>query len=63
MENIKSTYMPVGQVVRTNYKSIKAWRFIKNNKIKLAISVVAISLLVYYVFLITSFINLIKILN
>ena len=63
MENIKSTYMPVGQVVRTNYKSIKEWRFIKNNKIKLAISVVAISLLVYYVFLITSFINLIKILN
>ena len=63
MENIKTTYMPVGQAVRTNYKSIKAWSFIKNNKIKLAISVVAITLLASYAFLITSFINLIKIIN
>ena len=63
MENIKSMYMPVGQAVRTNYKSMKVWKFIKNNRIKLAIGAVAIALLASYAFLITSFINLIKILN
>ena len=63
MENIKTTYMPVGQAVRTNYKSMKMWEFIKKNKIKLGISAVAIALLASYAFLITSFINLIKILN
>lgn len=63
MENIKTTYVPVGQVARTNYKSMKVWKFIKNNKIKLAIGAVAFTLLASYAFLITSFINLIKILN
>lgn len=63
MENIKSMYMPVGQAVRTNYKSMEVWKFIKNNKIKLVIGAVAITLLASYAFLITSFINLIKILN
>ena len=63
MENIKSMYMPVGQAVRTNYKSMKVWEFIKNNKIKLVIGAVAITLLASYAFLIKSFINLIKILN
>ena len=63
MENIKSVYIPVGQAVRTNYKSMKVWKFIKNNKIKLAIGAIAITLLTSYIFLITSFINLIKILN
>lgn len=63
MENIKSMYMPVGQAVRANYKSMKVWKFIKDNKIKLSIGAVSITLLAAYAFLITSFINLIKILN
>ena len=63
MENIKSMYIPVGQAVRTNYKSMKVWKFIKNNKITLSICAVAIALLISYAFLIISFINLIKILN
>lgn len=63
MGNIKSMYMPVGQAVRRNYKSMKVWKFIKNNKIKLSIGAVVMALLTSYAFLITSFINLIKILN
>ena len=63
MENIKSMYMPVEQAVRANYKSMKVWKFIKDNKIKLSIGAVSITLLAAYDFLITSFINLIKILN
>ena len=31
MENVKTTYMPVGQAVRTNYKSMKVEKFLRNN--------------------------------
>lgn len=63
MENIKTTYMPVGQAVRTNYKSMKARKFLKDNKLTLIIGGIAIALISSYAFLIINFINLIKIIN
>ena len=61
MENIKTTYMPIGQAVRTNYKSAKIKNFIKRNRISLIIISVSISLLLIYSVLLINFINLIKI--
>ena len=63
MEDIKTTYIPVGQAVRTNYKTEKIGRIIKQYKIQLIIGTTSIVLLTSYVYLITSFINLIRILN
>lgn len=61
MENIRTTYMPIGQAVRTNYKSTKIKKFIKRNRISLIIVSVSISLLLIYSVLLINFINLVKI--
>lgn len=63
MENVKTTYMPVGQAVRTNYKSMKVEKFLRNNKLTLIIGGIAIVLLSSYAVLIINFINLIKIIK
>ena len=63
MENVKTTYMPVGQAVRTNYKSMKVEKFLRNNKLTLIIGGIVIALLSSYAVLIINFINLIKIIK
>ena len=63
MENVKTTYMPVGQAVRTNYKSMKVEKFLRNNKLTLIIGGIVIALLSSYALLIINFINLIKIIK
>lgn len=63
MENAKTTYMPVGQAVRTNYKSMKVEKILRNNKLTLIIGGIVIALLSSYAVLIINFINLIKIIK
>ena len=63
MENVKTTYMPVGQAVRTNYKSMKVEKILRNNKLTLIIGGIVIALLSSYDVLIINFINLIKIIK
>ena len=63
MENIKTTYMPVGQAVRVKYKEIKLVRWIKQNKWMLAISGAFLVLLSIYAVLIVNFVHLIKIIK
>ena len=63
MENVKSVYIPVGQAVKTNYKTINVRRFIGNHKILLAISSIIIVLLATYGTLMAQFIQLLKILK
>lgn len=63
MENVKSIYMPVGQVVKINYRGEKIRKFIKEHKLSLAIISISTALLVSYGILITKFVQLIKILG
>lgn len=58
MENIKAGYIPVGQVVKKNYKTYKISKFIKKNKLMLTISIGIFVILAIYIELINSFINL-----
>jgi len=61
MQNIKIAYIPVGQTVKLENKTLKIKRFIKRNKLGLIISGIFISLISIYAVLIINFINLIKI--
>lgn len=63
MQNIKVGYIPVGQAVRIENKTIKVKEFLKNNKLALIITGIFTSLVSIYAVLIINFINLIKILN
>ena len=63
MENIKTGCIPIGQVVRREYRGINIGKFIKDNKIALLIAFISLALLSTYTILIMNFINLIKILN
>ena len=62
MEDIKKTYIPVGQAIKINYKSIKLNKFVKGNKVKLIIFAISLSLLICYTLLIYRFIKLLQIL-
>lgn len=63
MENIKTACIPIGQVVRREYRGINIGRFIKDNKIGLIIGSISLALLSTYAILIINFINLIKIIK
>ena len=63
MENISKLYIPIGHVVKKNYKTIGIRKFIKENKVMLMISSISLALLSTYVVLIINFINLIRIIN
>ena len=60
MKNINVGYIPVGQAVKINTKSIKIKKFIKRNKLGLIIGGITITLISIYTILIVNFINLLK---
>ena len=62
MENVKSVYMPIGQVVRVNNKKIKFLNWVCQNKIMLIISTIFMVLISLYGILISQFIHLLQIL-
>ena len=62
MENVKSVYMPIGQVAKVNNKKIKFLNWVCKNKIMLIISTTFIILISLYAILIFQFIHLIQIL-
>lgn len=61
MGNIKVGYIPVGQAITIESKTLKIKQFFKNNKIGVIIGSASILLLSVYTVLIINFIDLIKI--
>lgn len=63
MENIKTTYMPVGQVARVNDRRVKLINWIGKRKVVLMLGAILIALLSLYAVLIAQFVHLLQILN
>ena len=61
MQNIKIGYIPVGQTIAIENKTLRIKEFFKRNKLGLIISGIFISLISTYAVLLVNFINLIKI--
>lgn len=61
MENIKVGCIPVRQAINVNTKSHKIKKFLKDNRVGLIVSGVAVTLVSIYAVLLINFINLIKI--
>ena len=61
MQNIKVGCIPVRQAVKIDTKALRIKRFIKNNRIRLIVGGISITLLSIYSVLIINFINLIKV--
>ena len=61
MQNINLRCIPVRQTVKIDTRRIKIKKFIKNNKIRLIIGGISMSLFSIYGILFINFINLIKI--
>lgn len=61
MENIKVGCIPVRQAINVNTKSYKIKKFLKDNRVGLIVSGVAVTLVSIYAVLLINFINLIKI--
>lgn len=61
MENIKVGCIPVRQAINVNTKSYKIKKFLKDNRVGLIVSGVAVTLVSIYAVLLINFIDLIKI--
>lgn len=61
MENIKVGCIPVRQAINVNTKSYKIKKILKDNRVGLIVSGVAVTLVSIYAVLLINFINLIKI--
>ena len=58
MENLKTTYIPIGQVVRINCKRTKLINWIKRNKLILIVSSTLLAIFIIYGILMMNFIHL-----
>ena len=58
MENLKTTYISIGQVVRINCKRTKLINWIKRNKLILIVSSTLLAIFIIYGILMMNFIHL-----